>query len=277
MTVSLPAWGDVFSADVRAALAREGAPLGRLDRSTVFGDSDGTGVTVLIVDSGVERDHPAVAGRLRRQLRVDVTADSALVVDDGEAGDLVGHGTACAGIIAAVAPGADIVSLRMLGADNRGKGRALAAAIEWAVAERIEVVNLSLSSRSEAMFAAFHDIADRSYFANTLLVCAANNVGGRPIRRSSPASYRSPPMTCPIPTPGSTTPLRPSSSGRMASTWTWPGGVGAGSARPATRSRRRISPATRHDSGRGTPARRRSRSRHCSPRRHHHRADQRRT
>ena len=178
MIVSLPAWGDLFSADVRAALAREGAPLGRLDRSTVFGDSDGTGVTVLIVDSGVERDHPAVAGRLRRQLRVDVTADSALVVDDGEAGDLVGHGTACAGIIAAVAPGADIVSLRMLGADNRGKGRALAVAIEWAVAERIEVVNLSLSSRSEAMFAAFHDIADRSYFANTLLVCAANNVAG---------------------------------------------------------------------------------------------------
>ncbi|HET8786324.1 MAG TPA: S8 family serine peptidase [Candidatus Limnocylindrales bacterium] len=178
MTLPLPAWGEVFSADVRAALAREGAPLGRLDRSAVFGDSDGTGVTVLIVDSGVERDHPAVVGHVRRQLRVDITGDSALVVDDDEAGDLVGHGTACAGIIATVAPGANIVSLRMLGADNRGKGRALAAAIEWAVSERIEVVNLSLSSRSETMFAAFHDIADRSYFANTLLVCAANNVAG---------------------------------------------------------------------------------------------------
>jgi subtilisin family serine protease len=178
VTLTLPAWGDVFSADVRAALAREDTPFGRLDRATVFGDSDGRGVTVLIVDSGVDRDHPAVTGHVRRQLRVDVTGDSAVVVDDAEAGDLVGHGTACAGIIAAVAPGADIVSLRMLGADNRGKGRALAAAIQWAVAERIEVVNLSLSSRSEAMFAAFHDIADRSYFANTLLVCAANNVAG---------------------------------------------------------------------------------------------------
>ena len=66
----------------------------------------------------------------------------------------------------------------MLGADNRGKGRALAAAIEWTVSQRIEVVNLSLSSRSEQMYAALHDIADRSYFANTLLVCAANNAPG---------------------------------------------------------------------------------------------------
>ena len=66
----------------------------------------------------------------------------------------------------------------MLGADNRGKGRALAAAVEWTVGQGIAVVNLSLSSRSEAMFAAFHALADRSYFANTLLVCAANNVPG---------------------------------------------------------------------------------------------------
>ena len=40
------------------------------------------------------------------------------------------------------------------------------------------MVNLSLSSRSEAMFAAFHDLADRAYFANSLLVCAVNNIPG---------------------------------------------------------------------------------------------------
>jgi len=178
MTLPVPAWGDAFSSDLRAALTRDGAPFGRLDRATVFGDADGQGVTVAIVDSGVDADHPVLAGHDVRQLRVDVGDDTAVVVDDAEAGDLVGHGTACAGIIASVAPGAEIVSLRMLGADNRGKGRALAAAIEWTVAQRIEVVNLSLSSRSEQMYAAFHDIADRSYFANTLLVCAANNVPG---------------------------------------------------------------------------------------------------
>ena len=158
MTLPLPAWGDVFSSDLRGALARDGAPFGRLDRATVFGDADGEGVTVAIVDSGVEADHPVLAGHLVRQLRVDVTEEEA--------------------IVAPIAPAARILSLRMLGADNRGKGRALVAAIEWTVRQRIEVVNLSLSSRSEQMYAAFHDIADRSYFANTLLVCAANNVPG---------------------------------------------------------------------------------------------------
>jgi subtilisin family serine protease len=83
-----------------------------------------------------------------------------------------------AGIIAGIAPAAELISIRVLGSDNRGKGRAVAAAVDWAIDEGVAVVNLSLSSRSEAMFAAFHDLADRAYFANTLLVCAANNVPG---------------------------------------------------------------------------------------------------
>lgn len=178
MTAPLPAWSEAFAANARDGLARADPPFGRLDREAVFGDADGRDVTVAIIDSGVDGEHPAVRGRVARHLRVDLDGDDAHVVDDPEARDLVGHGTACAGIVASIATAATLVSIRMLGADNRGKGRALAAAVEWAVAERIAVVNLSLSSRSEAMFSAFHALADRSYFANTLLVCAANNVPG---------------------------------------------------------------------------------------------------
>lgn len=172
-----PAWSDAFGAEGRAGLAREG-PLGREDRERWFGDADGTGVTVAVVDSGVDGGHPAIGGRLVRRLRVEVTGDDATVVDDPDADDLVGHGTACAGIIAGLAPGVELVSIRVLGADNRGKGAALAAAVRWAIDERIGVVNLSLSSRSDALLGTFHDLADRAYFANTLLVCAANNVPG---------------------------------------------------------------------------------------------------
>lgn len=178
MTISLPAWSEAFAAGARDGLARTDPPFGRLDRQDVFGDADGQGVTVAIIDSGVDGDHPAVRGRVARHLRVDLDGDQAIVVDDPEALDLVGHGTACAGIVAGIAPGASLVSIRMLGADNRGKGRALAAAVDWTIVAGIAVVNLSLSSRSEAMFSAFHALADRSYFANSLLVCAANNVSG---------------------------------------------------------------------------------------------------
>jgi len=153
-------------------------PLGALDRADVFGDADGQGVRVAIIDSGVDADHPALSGRIVRRLRVELRGDEAVVVDDPGASDLVGHGTACAGIVVGIAPAVELISIRVLGADNRGKGRALAAAVEWAVDAGVAVVNLSLSSRSEAMFAAFHELADRAYFANCLLVCAANNIPG---------------------------------------------------------------------------------------------------
>ncbi len=177
MTDALPAWSEAFSSARRDGLGRA-APFGRLDRVEVFGDADGAGIEVAIIDSGVDVEHPALGGRPIRRLRVEFDGDDTSIVEDAAATDLVGHGTACAGIVAAIAPAAELISIRVLGSDNRGKGRAVAAAIDWAIDHRVAVVNLSLSSRSEAMFAAFHELADRAYFANTLLVCAANNVPG---------------------------------------------------------------------------------------------------
>ena len=176
----LPAWSEPFVGARLAGLRRE-APFGRLDRAWALGGTDGTGVTVAIIDSGVERDHPAVGGKLVRSVRVELAADpddDPVVVDDPEALDVVGHGTACAGIIHEIAPGADLVSVRVLGPDNRGKGIVFAAGLDWAIEQGATVVNLSLSSKSEALFGLFHDLADQAYFANVLLVCAANNVPG---------------------------------------------------------------------------------------------------
>jgi subtilisin len=135
-------------------------------------------VTVAIIDSGVERDHPAVGGALVRSVRVDMSGEDPVVVEDAEAMDVVGHGTACAGIIHGLAPAARLVSIRVLGPDNKGKGAAFAAGLEWAIDQGADVVNLSLSSKSEALYAAFHELADAAYFANVLLVSAANNVPG---------------------------------------------------------------------------------------------------
>jgi subtilisin len=175
--LDLPAWSEPFAGDRRAALARP-LPFGSIDRAWAFGEADGAGITVAIIDSGVERDHPAVGGRLVRSVRVELGGEEPAVVDDQEALDVVGHGTACAGIIHSLAPAADIVSIRVLGPDNRGKGAAFAAGLDWAIEQGASVVNLSLSSKSDALFAAFHELADAAYFANVLLVSAANNVPG---------------------------------------------------------------------------------------------------
>ena len=233
----------------RVPARRPRRPRARRDRSgpwigpPSFGDSDGAGVTVAIIDSGVEGDHPAVGGRLSRSLRVEV-GDGFRVVDDPDAVDLVGHGTACAGIIHAIAPAAELVSIRVLGADNRGGGAAFAAALEWAIGQGFGVVNLSLSSRSESMAGRFHELADAAYFANTLLVCAANNVTGP----SYPSLFaavrlgrrpRRPRSRCLVLQPA----IHRSSSARTASTSTSPGEPARGSVPRGTRSRRRTWPA----------------------------------
>ena len=176
----LPAWSEPFVGDRLLDLLRE-SPFGRLPREAAVGEADGSGVTVAIIDSGVERDHPAVGGKLIRSVKVELCADpddDPVVLDDPDALDVVGHGTACAGIIHGIAPGADLVSVRVLGPDNRGKGIVFAAGLDWAIEHGASVVNLSLSSKSDALFGLFHDLADRAYFANVLLVCAANNVPG---------------------------------------------------------------------------------------------------
>lgn len=171
-----PAWSEPFDLERRSALQRAIPFQPVSDRAWL--DSRGAGVTVAVIDSGIEGNHPAVGGKLVRSVRVDVEGDEAEVVDDNPV-DVVGHGTACAGIIHALAPEADLVSVRVLGRNMRGKGIAFAYGLDWVIQQGIPVANLSLSSRSEDLYASFHDLVDQAYFANTMLICAASNTPGQ--------------------------------------------------------------------------------------------------
>jgi subtilisin family serine protease len=132
-------------------------------------------VRVGIIDSGIENDHPMLHGRVVENVTVEIGGEEPRVVPD-EAVDMFGHGTACGAIIVGLAPAVEIVSIRVLGADLRGKGTAFAAGLEWAIEQGLQVCNLSLSSKSESLYPIFHDLADRAYFRGTALVSAANNV-----------------------------------------------------------------------------------------------------
>jgi len=167
-----PAWSEPFIGDAVAGLVRE-ARLDQLDREWAFDGAAGRGVTVAIIDSGIEADHPAVGGRVREQVVVEIEDGDPVVVEDGE-GDLFGHGTACGGLIVDLAPEVELISVRVLGADLKGRGAAFLGGLEWAIERGVDVVNLSLSSRSEALFADFHEVVDRAYFAGVTLVSAAN-------------------------------------------------------------------------------------------------------
>lgn len=173
MAEELPAWSEPFTGDLSGL--RRPSRLDPVDRAWAFEGSTGRGVTVAIIDSGLEVGHPALLGRVVESVAVEMRdGDPQVVADDGQ--DLYGHATACGGIVLGLAPEAELVSVRVLGADLRGKGVAFLAGLEWAIERGVQVANLSLSSKSEALFGAFHEVADQAAFRGVALVSAANNV-----------------------------------------------------------------------------------------------------
>jgi subtilisin len=147
-----------------------------IDKDWAWGGASGAGVTVAVVDSGVDATHPDV-GTVGRAIALQWDREAEEVVSaEGPHEDMFGHGTACAGIIRRAAPEATIWSVRVLGSRLTGKGVVFAAGLRWAIREGARVVNLSLSTGREDYFGLFHEIADEAAFAGAVLVCAANNV-----------------------------------------------------------------------------------------------------
>jgi subtilisin len=169
----LPAW----SLDREAAQAIQiRSPFGLADaRDWAWRDSRGAGVRVCVIDSGVDGSHPRVGG-IQGAVCFKTGEDGERYVAEDDEGDLFGHGTACAGIIRALAPECEIYSVRTLGRDLTGAGAVLLAGLAWAIDEGYDIINLSLSTTKSQFVPELHELADRAYFKNTLIVAAAHNM-----------------------------------------------------------------------------------------------------
>ncbi|MGF1599639.1 MAG: S8 family serine peptidase [Acidimicrobiales bacterium] len=154
-----------------------------------FDGSSGAGVRVAVIDSGVEATHPMLVGAIDIDGGVEFSVDEtgSVARRDGPHADVYGHGTACAGIIHALAPDAVITSVRVLDEGLRGKAAAFHAGLTWAVDHGFDVINLSLGAAKREWALAFHDTCDRGYFANSFIVTAANNIN----RESFPSLFAS--------------------------------------------------------------------------------------
>ncbi|MEX2644945.1 MAG: S8 family serine peptidase, partial [Gaiellaceae bacterium] len=169
----LPAWS--LPAD---AVDRIGIPVEwpeRVDREWAWGGSTGSGVKVCILDSGIEAGHPLV-GEIQGAWAVSIGEDEEPVVQEDTDGDQCGHGTACAGIVRALAPDAELHSVRVLGAGYTGSGPVLLAGLRWAIDQGFDVINMSLSTTKKQFAAVLHELADSAYFRRTVLVASAHNM-----------------------------------------------------------------------------------------------------
>jgi thermitase len=114
----------------------------------------GGGITVAVLDTGIDLTHPALAGHLRSGYDfVDMDTDPS-VVGTPEQHPNHGHGTHVAGLVALVAPQAKIMPLRVLDEDGVGNIWVLAEALAYAInpdgdrhtADGADVINLSLGT-----------------------------------------------------------------------------------------------------------------------------------
>jgi type VII secretion-associated serine protease mycosin len=140
--------------------------------------STGAGVTVAVIDSGVDSRHPDLVGQvLPGRDFVDPKGG------DGDT-DLVGHGTTVSAIIAGrgddnegvigIAPKAKILPVRVLDEENRYDDAIIVAkAVRWAVDRGARVINLSLGGNgtSEALAAAL----DYAFAKDVVVVACTGN------------------------------------------------------------------------------------------------------
>jgi subtilisin len=168
----LPAWS--LPADGVERIALPEIWPGEITREWAWGGATGAGVKICVLDSGVDLDHPLV-GEVQRSVAISIDQDEVLIEED-TAGDLCGHGTACAGVIRSLAPECELVSVRVLGAGYTGSGAILLEGLRWAIEQGFDVINMSLSTTKQKFAGLLHELADSAYFRRTMLVASAHNM-----------------------------------------------------------------------------------------------------
>lgn len=195
-----------------------------LHTEEVWQTTKGGGVTVAVLDTGVESDHPDLDG--------NVLTGKDMVGFGAGPGDRAWarHGTAMAGIIAGhghgsgngdgvmgIAPEAKILPVRVIledGDPSRTKarntrGNALAEGIRWAADQGADVINLSLGDDSASAHPepaedeAVQYALKKGSVASPRPATAARRATASPIRRPTRASSPRPPSTATAPAPPS--------------------------------------------------------------------------
>lgn len=157
------------------------------------GGNMGAGVKVAVLDTGVDYTHADLDGNWAGGYDfINVDNDP---MDDSTSG----HGTHCAGIIAAergndtgvigVAPLAQLYGVKVLDASGYGDYSTIIQGLQWCVNNNIQIASMSLGGTVDSQI--LKDACAAAYTAGVLVVAAAGNSGMGTDTVQFPAKYDS--------------------------------------------------------------------------------------
>ncbi|ERN51807.1 S8 family serine peptidase [Alkalihalophilus marmarensis] len=147
----------------------------KIGAPTAWGNGvTGEGVKIAVMDTGISTSHPDL----------QVTKGASFVPYTASFNDDNGHGTHVAGIIAArpnqfgvtgVAPKAQLYAAKVLDQNGDGTTAYVIKAIDWALKEDVDIINLSLGGKNPSV--TLQNKIDQAYDQGVLFVAAAGNRG----------------------------------------------------------------------------------------------------
>ncbi len=141
----------------------------------------GAGITVAVLDTGLDLEHPDFAGR-------DILAESFVAGETAQDGN--GHGTHCIGTSCGpflpetgprygVAHEARILAGKVLSDAGSGTDAEILAGMNWAIENGAQIISMSLGADVDEVSSVYETVGRRALAAGTLVIAAAGNNADR--------------------------------------------------------------------------------------------------
>lgn len=155
------------------------SPLKLEEARQALTNGTGKGVRIAVLDSGIEIDHPELAGlELIDDLHV-VDSGIQIEVKSGDGTDIFGHGTAVVGVIRRIAPDAKIGSIRVLGENLASRTVIIREGIRQAIDRGYRILNCSFGCGLADHIFQYKEWIDEAYLNGIHIVSACNNLDFR--------------------------------------------------------------------------------------------------
>ncbi|WP_329025399.1 S8 family peptidase [Streptomyces sp. NBC_00690] len=168
-------WLDtVRQATLKTSAAQIGAP------TAWAAGYDGKGVKIAVLDSGVDTTHQDLKSQVSAEKNFSASADAKDRYGHGThvASIAAGTGATAGGLYKGVAPGATLLSGKVLDDQGAGDDSSIIAGIDWAVSQGADIINLSLGGRDspgiDALEAHVNQVSEAK---GVLFAIAAGNSG----------------------------------------------------------------------------------------------------